>query len=99
MSPENSQKRLSQWLSELWLVLKLLGIAGVISAGMKWLGLWLHLDTPPVWVPLTVVGGTMAGTALLLVWQSGRDNRPSESARNSCADADRRPLPPSETGD
>jgi len=92
-------ERRPPWLAELGLVLKLLAIAGVISAGIKGLGARLTLATPPIWVPLAVVGGTMAGTVGLLVWLAGRDSRRSATPDNLAADGGHRSLPPPETGD
>jgi len=84
---------------ELSLMLKLIALTGVISAGIKILGQFLTLDTPPAWVPIMVVSGTMGGAGLVLAWQSWRDNlRQTSPRRSSGAEAHKRPPPP-ETGD
>ena len=84
---------------EIWLILKLIALTGVISAGIKILGQFLTLDTPPAWVPIMVIGGTMGGAGLVLAWQSWRDNlRQTSRHRPSGAEA-HRPPPPPETGD
>ncbi len=84
---------------EIWLILKLIALTGVISAGIKILGQFLTLDTPPAWVPIMVVSGTMGGAGLVLAWQSWRDNlRQTSPRRSSGAEAHKRPPPP-ETGD
>ena len=84
---------------EILLILKLMALTGVISGGIKILGQLLTLDTPPAWVPIMVVGGTMGGAGLVLAWQSWRDNlRQTSPRRSSGAEAHKRPPPP-ETGD
>ncbi len=94
-----NQKMNAETKQEIWLILKLIALTGVISAGIKILGQFLTLDTPPAWVPIMVVGGTMGGAGLLLGWQTWRDSRQQMSPRRpSGAEAHKRPPPP-ETGD
>jgi MFS superfamily sulfate permease-like transporter len=81
------------------LVLKLIAISGLISGGIKILGQFLTLDTPPVWVPLTVVMGTMGGAGFLLVWRSWRDSPPLTSPHKPSGGGEHRLPPPPETGD
>lgn len=85
--------------SEVLFILKLLAISGLISLGIKLLGLFITLDTPPTWVPLMVVFGTMGGVSLLLVWQSLRDTPPPGSTHTPSEVAAHTPPPPPETGD
>lgn len=81
-----------------WLA-KVLVLAGALSVGIKLLGRSVTLTTPPVWVPVTVVLGTMLGAVVILTWLVWRDTHRPASTHRSSGDAAHRQHPPPETTD